>query len=145
MVTSIALRPGTDWTSWITFAVAGIMQATLLTMCIVWTFRQQRLGIDEFGNPLDGSGTHPNVYRPLTGDDDLQVDVPGLVTTEEEDPAMMRIALTAALTTAAEEEIRTGEVAVDDIRVDEATPLLGSTKTGGGSTESRGLWARLFG
>ncbi|KAL1730903.1 hypothetical protein EV714DRAFT_209951, partial [Schizophyllum commune] len=52
MVLSIALRPDTNWTSWITFAVAGIMQGTLLIMCITWKFRQLRLGIDDFGAPL---------------------------------------------------------------------------------------------
>ncbi|KAJ3564849.1 hypothetical protein NP233_g8021 [Leucocoprinus birnbaumii] len=52
MITGIALRPGTNWTSWFTFLVAGIMQAALLFMCIAWKFRQRRLGIDDFGNPL---------------------------------------------------------------------------------------------
>ncbi|TFK45666.1 hypothetical protein OE88DRAFT_1600949, partial [Heliocybe sulcata] len=52
MVLSIALRPGTNWTSWITFAVAGIMQGTLLVMCIVWKFRPHKLQIDDFGQPL---------------------------------------------------------------------------------------------
>jgi hypothetical protein len=28
------------------------MQATLLVMCIAWKFRQRRLGIDDFGNPV---------------------------------------------------------------------------------------------
>ncbi|KAF7762296.1 hypothetical protein Agabi119p4_8889 [Agaricus bisporus var. burnettii] len=44
--------PGTNWTSWFTFLVAGVMQATLLVMCIAWKFRQRRLGIDDFGNPV---------------------------------------------------------------------------------------------
>jgi len=52
MVLSIALRPDTNWTSWITFAVAGLMQATLLIMCFVWHHRQHKLGIDDFGHPL---------------------------------------------------------------------------------------------
>jgi len=52
MVLSIALRPGTNWTSWITFAVAGIMQGSLLVMCIVWKVHQRRLGVDDFGHPL---------------------------------------------------------------------------------------------
>ncbi|ETW77024.1 hypothetical protein HETIRDRAFT_241237, partial [Heterobasidion irregulare TC 32-1] len=51
MVLSIALRPGTNWTSWIQFLVAAIMQAILLTMCIAWKYRQSRLGIDDFGQP----------------------------------------------------------------------------------------------
>lgn len=45
-------RPGTDWTSWFTFLVAGIMQGGLLAMCVMWKFRQRRLGIDDFGNLL---------------------------------------------------------------------------------------------
>ena len=28
------------------------MQGSLLAMCVLWTYRQRRLGIDEFGNPL---------------------------------------------------------------------------------------------
>lgn len=52
MVLSIALRPGTNWTSWITFAVSGIMQAILLGMCLVWKARQRRLDIDDFGEPV---------------------------------------------------------------------------------------------
>jgi len=53
MVLSIALRPGTNWTSWVTYAVAGIMQGMLLAMCIIWKLRQNKLRIDDFGNSLD--------------------------------------------------------------------------------------------
>lgn len=52
MVSSIALSPGTNWTSWLPFAVAGIMQGALLSLCILWKFRQDKLGIDDFGNPV---------------------------------------------------------------------------------------------
>jgi uncharacterized protein with PQ loop repeat len=52
MVTSIAIHPGTNWTSWITYAAAGIMQGSLLVMCICWKIRQKRLDIDDFGRPL---------------------------------------------------------------------------------------------
>ncbi|KAK7678036.1 hypothetical protein QCA50_018977 [Cerrena zonata] len=52
MVLSIALRPGTNWTTWLPYAVAGALQATLLTMCIFWHARQQKLGIDDFGRSL---------------------------------------------------------------------------------------------
>jgi len=51
-VLSLALRPGTDWTTWLPFAVAGGMQAALLVICLCWKRRQRRLGIDDFGNPL---------------------------------------------------------------------------------------------
>lgn len=37
---------------WITFAVSGIMQATLLVMCFAWKRRQHKLGIDDFGHPV---------------------------------------------------------------------------------------------
>ncbi|KAG9055188.1 hypothetical protein FS842_002881 [Serendipita sp. 407] len=52
MVTSIAIRPGTNWTSWITYATAGVMQGSLLVMCICWKVRQRRLDIDDFGRPI---------------------------------------------------------------------------------------------
>lgn len=35
------------------FAVSGIMQGTLLIMCIFWKIRQSKLGIDDFGHPLE--------------------------------------------------------------------------------------------
>lgn len=82
MVLSIALRPGTNWTSklsapssyvfsyprsigWITFAVAAVLQGTLLIMCIIWKYRQQRLGIDDFGVPLDRA-SEPNLQVEVT-------------------------------------------------------------------------------
>jgi hypothetical protein len=46
-VYSIATRPGTNWTAWITYMVTGVLQGTLLAMCIVWHYRSKRLGIDE--------------------------------------------------------------------------------------------------
>ncbi|KAG0693589.1 hypothetical protein DFH29DRAFT_963792 [Suillus ampliporus] len=60
MSISIALRPGTNWTSWAMYAVSGIMQAALLTMCIAWKFRQRRLKIDDFGCPLDSGSSTPS-------------------------------------------------------------------------------------
>ncbi|KAI0640454.1 hypothetical protein C8Q79DRAFT_996167 [Trametes meyenii] len=56
MVLSIALRPGTNWTTWISYAVAGGMQGILLTMCIVFRARQHKHGLDDFGRPLPGPG-----------------------------------------------------------------------------------------
>ncbi|KAJ3537982.1 hypothetical protein NMY22_g5360 [Coprinellus aureogranulatus] len=61
----IALRPGTNWTSWITFAVAAVLQGTLLIMCFAWKFRQQRLGIDDFGVPLD-QASNPDLQVEVT-------------------------------------------------------------------------------
>lgn len=34
------------------FAVSGVMQGSLLVMCIAWKLRQGKLGIDDFGKPL---------------------------------------------------------------------------------------------
>ncbi|PVG01615.1 hypothetical protein CPB86DRAFT_752908 [Serendipita vermifera] len=56
MVFSIAIRDGTNWTSWATYAAAGIMQGSLLVMCICWKVRQRRLDIDDFGRPLHSHG-----------------------------------------------------------------------------------------
>ncbi|KAG8908290.1 hypothetical protein FRB99_007824 [Tulasnella sp. 403] len=55
MVYTIAIKPGTNWTSWLVYAAAGMLQSTLLVMCLFWKARQRRLGIDDFGNPLPGA------------------------------------------------------------------------------------------
>jgi hypothetical protein len=40
------------------FAVSGVMQGSLLVMCIAWKFRQRSLAIDDFGKPLtNGNGS----------------------------------------------------------------------------------------
>ncbi|KAF7334465.1 hypothetical protein MVEN_02276000 [Mycena venus] len=62
MVLSIALRPGTNWTSWITYAVAGMMQFTLLSICIAWKVQQQRLHINNFGVPIYPESFSPHPY-----------------------------------------------------------------------------------
>lgn len=67
MVTSIAIRPGTNWTSWAPFAVAGIMQGILLVMCFAWKQRQHKLHIDDFGIPVTGDLV-PNETSPLLND-----------------------------------------------------------------------------
>jgi hypothetical protein len=72
MVTSIAIRPGTNWSSWATYAAAGIMQGSLLVMCICWKVRQRRLDIDDFGRPLHSHSTaaassqHPPLPTPAS-------------------------------------------------------------------------------
>lgn len=51
------------------FAMAGVMQGVLLVMCIAWKFRQRRLGIDDFGHPLDedeGELESPVAYTDST-------------------------------------------------------------------------------
>jgi hypothetical protein len=66
MVLSIALRPGTNWTSWITFVVAGIMQGSLLVMCLLWKVRQRQLGVDDFGKPIRTSGAEGETLNEAT-------------------------------------------------------------------------------
>ncbi|KAL1407628.1 hypothetical protein Q8F55_007061 [Vanrija albida] len=54
---SIAVREGTDWTSWMPYAVTGAMQGALLVICLLWKRRQKSLGIDDFGDPLPPPST----------------------------------------------------------------------------------------
>jgi len=141
MVLSIALRPGTNWTSWVMFAVSGIMQGSLLVMCILWTFRQRRLGIDEFGNPLASLHSSSSDSTAEGGGD---AGVPGLVAEEDDDPAKMRMVLEAALESAVEADVREEREAEQD--VGEETPLLGSpssSKELGGSGGWLGWLTRL--
>ncbi|KAG0172051.1 hypothetical protein DFQ28_010086 [Apophysomyces sp. BC1034] len=51
-VYSLMVRPGTNWTAWITYMITGILQGMLLTMCIVWHFRNKKLGIDDLHDPV---------------------------------------------------------------------------------------------
>ncbi|KAF9515888.1 hypothetical protein BS47DRAFT_1371905 [Hydnum rufescens UP504] len=71
MCVSIAIRPGTNWTSWATYAAAGMLQSVLLTMCLFWKKRQARLGIDDFGRPLSVDDTDGEVAGPR--DDGIDV------------------------------------------------------------------------
>jgi len=111
MVTSIVLRPGTNWTSWATFAIAAVLQGCLLAMCIAWKIRQSKLQIDDFGNSLIPANSWSN------GD----TAVPGLVTLDSEDPVAVHPALTRALGNAAESSLILEE---PNPEVDERTPLL---------------------
>ncbi|KAJ3894207.1 hypothetical protein GG344DRAFT_86748 [Lentinula edodes] len=135
MVLSIALRPGTNWTSWATFAVAGIMQGTLL-------IRQKRLGLDDFGHNIV-EDTLSESYLSTTSSlansghrhPAADVDVPGLVV-EDEDAVAVRVALANALESAVEGDVRSGGVReVREIPIhayheqdDENTPLLNDGK-----------------
>ncbi|KAL0071163.1 hypothetical protein AAF712_001723 [Marasmius tenuissimus] len=155
MVLSIALRPSTNWTSWITFAVAGSMQGVLLVLCICWKFRQHRLQIDDFGNPLPSNPLYEESVNntPAQGQSRLpdsslgthpaaDVDVPGLVVdgdSEAEDDGeatkkrAMKVALANALESAVGSDVRSDGVRtateipidVDEAGSDERTPLLG--------------------
>lgn len=103
-------------------------------MCIVWTFRQRRLGIDEFGHPLD---------REVSSSSDTSYD-DGLVAEEEDDPAAIRAALAAALESAAESDVRShGVREVEELPISEETPLLGSAKASEG-TAAEGTWSSWF-
>ncbi|KAF7313199.1 hypothetical protein MKEN_01006400 [Mycena kentingensis (nom. inval.)] len=124
MVLSIALRPGTNWTSWITFAVAGMMQFSLLSICIAWKLRQRRLQIDDFGQPLDdAAATSPELGSDTEADgySATEEPVPGLVLEEEEDAVAVRMALESALGDAV-----AGDVRESVAEASESTPLLGA-------------------
>ncbi|KLO12529.1 hypothetical protein SCHPADRAFT_875428 [Schizopora paradoxa] len=132
MVLSIALRPGTDWTSWIMFAVSGVMQATLLIMCIAWKFRQRRLHIDDFGHPLPLDADDPSAPLLVAGDAGLPVsNAMGQAMRDEvyEDEAGMQ------------EEV--SDIEIVRAMLGENTPLLKggrrrNTAGSGGSSGSRG-------
>ncbi|KDR74687.1 hypothetical protein GALMADRAFT_141041 [Galerina marginata CBS 339.88] len=165
MVTSIVLRPGTNWTSWITFALAAVLQGCLLAMCIAWKIRQRKLDIDDFGNPLSyfppAHWSPNNPEGEQAHDHSLLVDdtepVPGLVTTPSEDPIAVRKALTAALESAAEGNLLSPGLGPSGPQRDattERTPLLRRSDTNGsesirsgsgsGKSENKG-WQAWFG
>ncbi|WRT69175.1 uncharacterized protein IL334_006159 [Kwoniella shivajii] len=69
-VLSLVFRPGTNWTSWLAYAVTGGMQGALLVICVLWKRRQKRLGIDDFGHPLNSPPSLANEeHRPLVNGD----------------------------------------------------------------------------
>ncbi|KAJ7186578.1 hypothetical protein C8R46DRAFT_1273255 [Mycena filopes] len=161
MVLSIALRPGTNWTSWITYAVAGLMQFTLLSICIAWKLRQRRLRIDDFGASLDSPPSAPNAYgyRDVPGEgayeeaggeveaeDYEEEEVPGLVLEGGEDAGAVGRALVSALGEAVEGDVREGVVGDNEgeaEQVGEGTPLLGGGAAGaqeGGKGKGRAGW-----
>ena len=41
-VVSLASREGTRWSSWVTYAVTGVLQGGLLVMCVVWEVRDRK-------------------------------------------------------------------------------------------------------
>jgi hypothetical protein len=128
MVTSIVLRPGTNWTSWISFAAAAILQGCLLTMCIFWKIRQRKLNIDDFGNPLGGgppssasdldeTPTIPDRHYILL---DAQVTTPG----SPENPNIVHLALANALESASENNLPSPPLNRLELELDEEAPLL---------------------
>jgi len=67
MVISIALRDGTDWTNWAMYAASGAMAGLLLLLCLAWKVRQARLGVDDYGMPLNDPpiASDPGETAPL--------------------------------------------------------------------------------
>ncbi|GAA5926670.1 hypothetical protein JCM10213_002419 [Rhodosporidiobolus nylandii] len=54
-VYTLAIRPGVTYTAWATYFVTGVLQGTLLILCLMWKKRQAKEGIDDWGRPLDGA------------------------------------------------------------------------------------------
>jgi len=131
MVISIALRPGTNWTSWIMFAVSGVMQGCLLVMCITWKLRQSKLGIDDFGRPLASSSAPPS--KPSSSSSSS---VRAAISDTPVLPAEEREIVSDALEDAVEEDVRSSgsgiqtPVAVAEVGGDETSPLLVKSHTG---------------
>ena len=44
--------------------MAAVLQGCLLIMCCLWKIRQNKLGIDDFGNPVD-----PFIYPTINTDE----------------------------------------------------------------------------
>ncbi|KAF9525257.1 hypothetical protein CPB83DRAFT_897131 [Crepidotus variabilis] len=162
MVTSIVLRPGTNWTSWITFAVAATLQGCLLAMCISWKIRQHNLGIDDFGRRIS-SLFPPDSWNEATGDINAHeasqsptppvVDedpVPGLITEPSENPVAVRTALADALEAAAETDLRSPNVGLPsaESETSERAPLLprhSRTNSLKSNSEPKNGWMSWFG
>ncbi|BGO97934.1 hypothetical protein NBRC10513v2_001930 [Rhodotorula toruloides] len=53
-VYTLAIRPGVNFTGWATYFVTGVLQGTLLVLCLVFRRRQKREGVDDWGEPLPG-------------------------------------------------------------------------------------------
>ncbi|KAI7867167.1 hypothetical protein BDF14DRAFT_1806485 [Spinellus fusiger] len=58
-VYSIAIREGTNWTTWITYLITGILQGCLLCLCIVWHIRNKRLGLSDLDTPTEVDEQEP--------------------------------------------------------------------------------------
>lgn len=100
------------------FAVSGVMQASLLIMCLFWKARQHRLDIDDFGHPLAASI-----------DSIAAEEVPGLVVDDSDDRLAVSAALASALASAAKDDVRTpsrsGSLEEGPAQTEES-PLLGT-------------------
>jgi hypothetical protein len=52
-VYTLAIRPSVTYTAWITYFVTGLLQGTLLILCLMWKRRQARLGVDDWGRKVE--------------------------------------------------------------------------------------------
>ncbi|GAA5896188.1 hypothetical protein JCM5296_007257 [Sporobolomyces johnsonii] len=55
-VYTLAIRPAVNFTAWGTYFVTGVLQGTLLVLCLVFKRRQARLGIDDWGREVKPKG-----------------------------------------------------------------------------------------
>lgn len=114
--------------AWLTYAVAGAMQGSLLVMCVMWHVRQRRMGIDDFGDPIPSLDENsPPVF----------------VTRGPGDGAPVQVAVEDAL----ESDVRAGHDGVDGVEagapVEEDTPLLGKAREDGDARAGQWLgWLR---
>ncbi|KAH9848035.1 hypothetical protein C2E23DRAFT_845953 [Lenzites betulinus] len=136
MVLSIALRPGTNWTTWITYAVAGIMQGILLVMCIIFRARQHKHGLDDFGRPLHSS----SLSHAATEDEEA----PSPVETAVGDAVDSDVRSEHGVDLVPPERDLLLATAADAHGESEETPLLGKKNTGQSGSEGHGIlsWLR---
>lgn len=52
-VYTLAIRPNVNFSGWATYFVTGVLQGTLLVLCILFKRRQARLGVDDWGKPVE--------------------------------------------------------------------------------------------
>ncbi|GAA5969220.1 hypothetical protein JCM21900_001511 [Sporobolomyces salmonicolor] len=55
-VYTLAIRPSVNFTAWGTYFVTGVLQGTLLVLCLVFKRRQAKLGIDDWGREVTPKG-----------------------------------------------------------------------------------------
>lgn len=105
--------------------MAGVLQGTLLVMCLLWKARQRKLGIDDFGRPLTPT------------ESDLQ-NSPIPVTRGPSDGERLRDAVIAAVET----DVREESGPLSEETADEETPLLKGKSPHSGEGRSWFGWLR---
>ncbi|KAG0223941.1 hypothetical protein BGX31_008267 [Mortierella sp. GBA43] len=68
MTISLALTPGSNWSTWVPYGVAAFFQAVLLGMCVYYRFHTKRLGLSSFHTAettplLAGQGSKKPAYN----------------------------------------------------------------------------------